>query len=349
MSAGFRAVQWNRPKRIYDAVLVGAIALFIGAFVAVEAIVAPPADARAWIDLRVRAFGICAFVMLTVILSIGPLVRLDRRFLPLLYNRRHFGVAAFVVAALHGAFVVEWFAAGSELQNLVAELTDREAYGRFIGFPYKALGIAALAVMLVMAATSHDYWMAFLTPPVWKAIHMSVYLAYGLVVMHVALGAMQGTGQVGIAILLVVGFGIVSGLHVIAGRREVTIDRGTAAGPESWITVGPPDQIPDGRARIVVAPGGERIAVFRQGDRLGALSNLCAHQNGPIGEGCIVDGLVTCPWHGFQYRLDDGRAPPPFNEVLATYRVRVVDGLVQVDPQPQPLGTSTAIVLPFGR
>ena len=37
-----------------------------------------------------RAFGACAFVMLTVILAIGPLARLDRRFLPLLYNRRHF-------------------------------------------------------------------------------------------------------------------------------------------------------------------------------------------------------------------------------------------------------------------
>ena len=44
------------------------------------------------------AFGSCAFVMLTVILSIGPLARLDRRFLPLLYNRRHFGVLTFVIA-----------------------------------------------------------------------------------------------------------------------------------------------------------------------------------------------------------------------------------------------------------
>ena len=39
-----------------------------------------------------RAFGSCAFLMLTLILCIGPLARLDARFLPLLYNRRHFGV-----------------------------------------------------------------------------------------------------------------------------------------------------------------------------------------------------------------------------------------------------------------
>ena len=81
--------------------------------------------------------------------------------------------------------------------------------------------------------------------------------------------------------------------------------------------------IPDKCARIVTAPGGERIAVFRDGDQIGALTNLCAHQNGPIGEGRIIDGCVTCPWHGYQYRLADGCAPPPFTEKLATYRVRI--------------------------
>jgi nitrite reductase/ring-hydroxylating ferredoxin subunit len=30
-------------------------------------------------------------------------------------------------------------------------------------------------------------------------------------------------------------------------------------------------------------------------------------QNGPLGEGRIVDGCITCPWHGYQYRPDTGR------------------------------------------
>ena len=63
--------------------------------------------------------------------------------------------------------------------------------------------------------------------------------------------------------------------------------------------------------------------MFRDGAQIGALSNLCAHQNGPIGEGRIIDGCVTCPWHGYQYRLQDGCAPPPFTEKLVTYRVRI--------------------------
>ena len=68
------------------------------------------------------------------------------------------------------------------------------------------------------------------------------------------------------------------------------------------------------------------MAIFRHGGRLSAVSNLCAHQNGPLGEGRIVDGCITCPWHGYQYRPEDGCAPPPFTERLATYRLRIENG-----------------------
>jgi nitrite reductase/ring-hydroxylating ferredoxin subunit len=86
--------------------------------------------------------------------------------------------------------------------------------------------------------------------------------------------------------------------------------------------------------------------VFRDGTQVGALTNVCAHQNGPIGEGRIINGCVTCPWHGYEYRLEDGCAPPPFTEKLATYRVRLRDGLIEVDPQALPPGTKAAIRLP---
>jgi len=129
--------------------------------------------------------------MLTIILSIGPLTRLDRRFLPLLYNRRHFGVFTFFVALLHASFLVEWYVVQNALPNLYDELTKVSDYGNFIGFPFKALGIAALLILFLMAATSHDYWLVFLTPRVWKGLHMAIYAAYGLVVMHVALGSLQ--------------------------------------------------------------------------------------------------------------------------------------------------------------
>jgi nitrite reductase/ring-hydroxylating ferredoxin subunit len=42
-------------------------------------------------------------------------------------------------------------------------------------------------------------------------------------------------------------------------------------------------------------PGGDRVAVFLNEGRLSAISNACAHQNGSLGEGRIIDCLVTCP------------------------------------------------------
>jgi len=345
MSTGYQAVLWNRAKYIYDAVLLALVISYLGGFLAIGAWPTPPKDLPAWIDLAIRAFGTCAFLMLTAILSIGPLARLNPRFLPLLYNRRHFGVLLFFVALAHATLMVVWFSVQDALPNLWTELTDWSAYRKFIGFPFKALGMTALLILLLMAATSHDYWLNFLSPPVWKAVHMAIYVAYGLVVLHVALGLAQTDRNPAIPIMLGASLAFVATLHLGAGWREWRRDCGTVPGSDGWINVGPPQSIPDKRAIIIAAPGGERIAVFRDGDQIGALTNLCAHQNGPIGEGCIIDGLVTCPWHGYQYRLRDGCAPPPFTERLATYPVRLRNGVIEVHPQPLAAGTAAAIRL----
>jgi nitrite reductase/ring-hydroxylating ferredoxin subunit/DMSO/TMAO reductase YedYZ heme-binding membrane subunit len=347
MSVGFKAVQWNQRKLVYDAILIACVAAFIATFMTIGALRNPPANAPEWIGLRIKAFGTCAFTMLTIILMIGPLARLDKRFLVLLYNRRHFGVLTFLVALVHAYSVVDWFSAQGAMGDLIAEMTSSPKYGQFIGFPIKALGLTGLTIMFLLAATSHDFWLAFLTPRIWKALHMALYVAYGVLVMHVALGLMQDDRRAFIPILLGGSFALVTALHLAAAWRERRWEANQTIFlyPENWLTVGPPDSIPDKCARIVTAPDGERIAVFRDGNQIGALTNVCAHQNGPIGEGRIINGCVTCPWHGYEYRLDDGCAPPPFTEKLATYRLRLRDGVVEVDPQALAPGTKAAITL----
>jgi DMSO/TMAO reductase YedYZ heme-binding membrane subunit len=251
MSVGFRAVQWNPAKLAYDAILLGGVALYIAGYLVLVHWLDPPKDLLAAVDLRIRAFGSCAFIMLTIILCIGPLARLDRRFLPLLYNRRHFGVLTFLVALVHVWFMLEWFALQDALPSLYDEFTKVSDYAKFIGFPFKALGLAALVILFLMAATSHDFWLAFLSPPVWKGLHMALYVAYGLVVMHVALGVMQYDRNPLIPGMLIVGFACVTVLHLVAGWRERAGDCGTAADGEGWLKVGPPQSIPDKGARIV--------------------------------------------------------------------------------------------------
>ena len=144
--------------------------------------------------------------------------------------------------------------------------------------------VVPFLILLLMAATSHDFWLAFLTPPIWKSLHMGLYVAYGLVVMHVALGVMQYDRNPLIPAMLAGGFLVVTVLHLVAGWRERAGDISDKLSDDGWLLVGPPLSIPDQGARIVAAPGGERIAVFRDGARIGALSNLCAHQNGPVAD-----------------------------------------------------------------
>ena len=91
MSSGhsYRAVGWNRQKRIYDTTLAGGVLLYLIVFLLTGIILRPNATIE---TLLIRALGTGAFFLLHVILSIGPLCRLNPRFLPLLYNRRHLGV-----------------------------------------------------------------------------------------------------------------------------------------------------------------------------------------------------------------------------------------------------------------
>jgi nitrite reductase/ring-hydroxylating ferredoxin subunit len=167
---------------------------------------------------------------------------------------------------------------------------------------------------------------------------MLVYVAWAAAIMHVALGAIQSERSTVYSALVIVGAAAVGWLHIVAGRREARVDR-IAECPGPWVDAGAADAIEEGWAAVVPLKGHERVAVFRHDGRLSAISNVCAHQGGPLGEGLIVDGCVTCPWHGYQYRPSDGRSPAPFTDRVCTYRLRVRDGRIQLDPTPLAPGT----------
>lgn len=339
MSARYLPVGWTRSKIVYDAVLLGAVALYILGYMRLgpmlQAVTLPPDGAR----LGMQAYGSCAFLLLTAALCIGPLARLDRRFLPLLYNRRHLGVITFAVALGHAVQVLGWYFAFSPTAPLAGLLGADTAFGQWHGFPFIPFGIAALVILAVLAFTSHDFWLSFLTPPLWKALHMGIYAAYALAVAHIALGALQDARGPVLGILLALCVAAVCGLHLAASGRDAAGMQAPAAPEPPWLDAGPAAAIPEDRAVILRPPEGDPVAIFRHRGRLSAVSNLCAHQNGPLGEGRVIDGCITCPWHGYQYRLEDGCAPPPYTERLATYRLRLVEGRVWLDPRPNPPGT----------
>ncbi len=336
MGHGYKAVQWTPFKTRFDWVLALGVGGFVAAY-AVAAMALPQGSHFAPVQIAIRALGGAALGLLTIILAIGPLARLSPRFVPLLYNRRHLGVTCFFLALGHAGLALVWYHGFGVINPLISLLASNPQYDAINGFPFESLGLVGLAILFVMAATSHDFWNALLGPGLWKSIHMAVYAAYALVVGHVLLGA--AVADKGLIYPLAVGSSAVglAILHLATGLREAARDAVAAPATDHWLEVGPLDSIPDKRARIVVPPMGERIAVFRDGDRVFALSNRCRHQGGPLGEGRIVDGCVTCPWHGFQYRPEDGVSPPPYTERVATFRTRIVGAIVFVHPTPEPL------------
>lgn len=331
MSVAYRAVGWNPQKRRYDAVVLAGVALLLTLTVGGGAALDPNATIE---TLLIRGFALTAVLLLHVVLSIGPLCRLERRLLPLLYNRRHLGVTMFIVALAHAAFaLVQFHTAG--VGNPFVDVLTGGRWTSAADVPFQLFGAAALTILAVMAVTSHDFWLHTLTAPVWKAVHMGVYVAYGLVVAHVAFGALQSQRHPGLVVALGSGIAWIVGLHLAAAARERRMD---VVSRGAWVDVCAVEEIPDTRA-VMACISGERVAVFRNGMRLSAVSNVCQHQNGPLGEGKIVNNCIVCPWHGYEYVPETGASPPPFTERIPTFRVRVDRGRVQVDPRPHPPGT----------
>jgi methionine sulfoxide reductase heme-binding subunit len=339
MSASYTWVGWNAHKKRYDAVMLAAVGGYLAAFVLIGTLAFPaPGDISPPI-LLIRALGSAALLLLHVTLWIGPLCRFTPRLLPLLYNRRHLGVTTFLLGLAHAALSTLWYHGFSDVNPLLSLLTSNTQYTSLSRFPFETLGIIALLILFLMAATSHDFWLRNLSPRLWKSLHMLVYVAYALLVMHVALGYLQSEHHPLPALLLVAGAVITISLHLAAGLKEVRRDHAAPAPAVGLVDVGAIDDIPADRAKVVCLPGRERIAVFRHAAGISATANVCEHQMGPLGEGKVIDGCITCPWHGYQYLPGSGCSPPPFTEKIATHEVRIQGRRVLLNPAPLPPGT----------
>lgn len=334
MSVNYAGILWNRQKRIYDGILFAFVLTYLGLYIGLTMVFVPEITAETMI---IRATATLALLLLHIILMIGPLCRLNPRFLPLLYNRRHLGVTMFLVALVHGVFSILQFHSLGNKVALVSLFTSNGNYAAFTAFPFQVLGFFALIILFLMAATSHDFWLKNLSPKVWKTLHMLVYVAYALIIMHVMLGVVQLESNPLLYGFLMVGMLTIIALHFASSvRSSKGLNEKATMGFHHACNV---DDIADDCAKIVTL-NGENIAIFKYDGKLSAINNVCKHQNGPLGEGKVVDGCVTCPWHGYQYEPHNGTSPPPFTEKVNTYQLKLEGEKVLVNPNPQPEGTA---------
>lgn len=335
MSINYVTVQWSKHKKVYDLVSISFIVLYILSYVFGSLYFFPKNQQFSMIVLFIRAFGSCAIILLHVILLMGPLARLNSIFLPLVYNRRHLGVMTAVLAVFHGVLVTFFYHGFGTVSAFVSLLTSSSEYTSFTAFPFEIFGLLALLILLLLSSTSHDFWQKNLGRDNWKTLHMSIYVAYAAVIIHTALGVMQSE-QASLYVWLVsLGFIAVVNLHLFTFFKERKKDKGSPLVGDDWLFVANQDSFEINKAKMICTAGGERIAVFKHEKGFSAVTNLCAHQGGPLSEGQIIDGCITCPWHGWQYRPEDGQSPPPFREKVGTYKTKIIDSKIFVWPTPE--------------
>lgn len=107
--------------------------------------------------------------------------------------------------------------------------------------------------------------------------------------------------------------------HVV---RDLSVDAsgGDPSGPET----------PDGDFAFEALVGERIVAVFRHEGNWFAIDAMCSHQGGPLAEGTVKDGCVTCPWHGWQYDLATGIQLINRQPLQETFPVRLNENLVEV-------------------
>src|SRR6516162_6478289 len=85
----------------------------------------------------------------------------------------------------------------------------------------------------------------------------------------------------------------------------------------------------EGESRTVEV-GSKLVAVFLDRGRYFAIDDVCPHMGASLGGGYVENGVVTCPWHAWRFRLADGAWADYPRMKIGCYPVRVVGDDIQV-------------------
>jgi len=88
--------------------------------------------------------------------------------------------------------------------------------------------------------------------------------------------------------------------------------------------------LPPGSRKIVESDGYE-IALFNVSQNIYAVSNICPHNGGSLGQGLISEDAVTCPLHYFKFSLRTGKSLNQPSYRLETYPVKIEEDWIYLD------------------
>lgn len=98
-----------------------------------------------------------------------------------------------------------------------------------------------------------------------------------------------------------------------------------------WIDLGSAEDLARTPMRTVMAARTRLALVFKDGV-FSAISGVCNHAGGPLGDGRLEGDYVTCPWHFWKFHRVTGEGEPGFEEdKVPAYPVKVEGGRVLVN------------------
>ena len=98
-----------------------------------------------------------------------------------------------------------------------------------------------------------------------------------------------------------------------------------------WIDIAAENDCPKGE-RIVVDTDAGKIALFHLSQGFYAIEDRCSHDGGELASGECDGDEIICPRHGARFCILNGKAlTPPAYEDIEVFKVRVNNGMIQVD------------------
>jgi nitrite reductase/ring-hydroxylating ferredoxin subunit len=92
-----------------------------------------------------------------------------------------------------------------------------------------------------------------------------------------------------------------------------------------WLALVPLQSLPsDGTGRVVELAGC-RLAVFAIDGGVHVVDDECPHEGASLGDGVVIDGEVTCPWHGWHFQLQSGQNTDGLAACVQVYPTRIGD------------------------
>ena len=95
-------------------------------------------------------------------------------------------------------------------------------------------------------------------------------------------------------------------------------------------------ELAEGEGRTVAADG-RLIAVFRENGQFYAIDDVCPHMGASLAGGYVENGIVTCPWHAWRFRLADGAWADNPRIKIGSYPVRIEGEAIQVEVPATPI------------